>query len=172
MPLRKSEPQRKSYLFTEQLSYTKIEKTQNNHSRDKPNINMHHSKVPWELSFHMLMGHFWPSISFWKHWLDGMGAYRKRRTSTGSVSDPEAAFVQEFLLAPFDHAQSCSSSSGNLGNYERYSKGHNYSLDIWISCPVGKISAVLISDLKACLGVLLFMYTSNGWVAVIIIVYN
>lgn len=105
------------------------------------------------------MEHFWPSISFWKHWFDGMGACRKRRASMGSVSDPEAAFIQECLLAPFDHAQPCSSSSGNLGKYERYSKGHNYSLDIWISCPVGKTSTVLISDLMECLGVLLFTYT-------------
>lgn len=87
------------------------------------------------------------------------------------MTDPEAAFIQECWLVPFDHAQSCSSSSGNLGKYERYSEGHNYSLDIWISCPVGKMSAVLISDLMACLGVLLFIHT-RVWVVVIIIVHN
>lgn len=101
-----------------------------------------------------------------------MGACRKGSTSTGSVSDPKAAFIQECLSAPFDHTQSCSSSSGNLGKYERYSKGQNYALDIWISCLVGKMSAVLISDLMACLGALLFICISNVWVVVIMIAYN
>lgn len=58
------------------------------------------------------------------------------------------------------------------GKYERYSKRQNYALDIWISCLVGKMSAVLISDLMACLGVLLFICISNVWVVVIMIAYN
>lgn len=101
-----------------------------------------------------------------------MSACRKRGTSSGSVPDPEAAFIQEYLLVQFHHAQSCSSSSGDLGKYERHSKGQNYALDIWISCLVNKMSGVLISDLVEWLGALLFIYKCNVWVVVVIIGYN
>lgn len=105
---------------------------------------MHHSKVPSEtfLTLHKL-------LKTLVNWLDWVGACRKRGTSTGSVYDPEAAFIQEYLLVQFDHAQSCSSSFGDLGKYERYSKGKNYALGIWVSWLVSKMSVVLISDLMA-----------------------
>lgn len=39
-------------------------------------------------------------------------------------------------------------------------------------CLLGKMSAVLISDLMACLGVLLFICISNVWIVVMMIAYN
>lgn len=45
-------------------------------------------------------------------------------------------------------------------------------LDIWILCLESRMSAVLIVNLMGCLGVLLFIYTSNVYVVMIINVYN